>query len=1019
MESGNERLDCEGDAFKNSAIITAFVGRNLKNTIFRDNTVLEKVKFADGIKMIPYNCFSGCTNLYTVELSKVEDILNSAFSDCKSLKALDLSSVVSIKSDVFCGCQNLKNVTFRKVQYIYDNAFANSGISHVDLPTSLVELGKNVFWQCDSLKSVKIQSKITAIPEGSFDGCDSLKQIDYPNSVLTIGKRAFAETGLASFVFNDAVQEIGDFAFSKCVKLEDVKWGKVSIIGKNAFESTGLAALQLPQNVTVIKSEAFAACQKLSKVDLSQTRVSNIASFPSCTQLNDVKLPQTLSSIGYRCFSFCSSLSTIGLVDATDTIGKEAFLGCSNLTELRNTENVKFIFTDAFKETQLYKELEEGPLIIGSVLYRYDGIIKDKTYILPSNVTCIANAALSNQNFQTVKLNEGLKYVGSGAFDGCKNLISLTIPNTVTDFYSSTGLESLTVLNIEKGSSSLWLDGLIKSNVKKLYLGRQTSSIDWMPELESLSLSKYVQSIVGSFSNSLKLETLELEDTISTLNINSLPIENIKSFYWGRPIVYDKYLPEGWNEERRFVKLQDVTIGKYVDVIPDNFVKNNEYLEEVDVPATVTQIGAYAFSGLKKIAKLTLHEGLVSVRECGFAHGTSSLIDCFYVPGTLREMGYGAFMELKCKKIVLAEGLGELGTNAFCNLQTDSLTLPSTLKLNFQSFEFSTIKYLDASRYKGLFKSSFTSCVNLEKVIMPKEGMTVLSENEFWGCKALKSIELPNTIDSISHSVFGGTQIHEVHIPSSVRLVGGRMFCMTNGTKLPYKPVVYVDGCVESAPIGLNGTFQDDYGLELGKLDVSKSICYDFSDAWYPNSCVLNMDSLVLRNVKEFKVKTEMNSHFAPNTAICLSPYLTSCDLWKPTNGKILVLPGSQLPKEDTMEMYTVNKLNYEQSTDGNVLFDGVNNMPYEIAPIFYQEGEEVELREAGIYDLSMKISGTSFDGTYPTGLKVSVSSTSGINNVMKDDDNRQYPIYNMNGQRVDSCYKGVIIQNGMKRIAK
>ena len=119
LESGNERLDCEGDAFKNSAIITAFVGRNLKNTIFRDNTVLEKVKFADGIKMIPYNCFSGCTNLYTVELSKVEDILNSAFSDCKSLKALDLSSVVSIKSDVFCGCQNLKNVTFRKVQYIY------------------------------------------------------------------------------------------------------------------------------------------------------------------------------------------------------------------------------------------------------------------------------------------------------------------------------------------------------------------------------------------------------------------------------------------------------------------------------------------------------------------------------------------------------------------------------------------------------------------------------------------------------------------------------------------------------------------------------------------------------------------------------------------------------------------------------------------------------------------------------------------------------------------------------------
>ena len=179
------------------------------------------------------------------------------------------------------------------------------------------------------------------------------------------------------------------------------------------------------------------------------------------------------------------------------------------------------------------------------------------------------------------------------------------------------------------------------------------------------------------------------------------------------------------------------------------------------------------------------------------------------------------------------------------------------------------------------------------------------------------------------------------------------------------------------------------------------------------------MDSLILGNIKEFDIQSSDGKRFVPTIAICLSHYLTSCDMWKPTNGKIFVLPGSQLPAEDVTYMYTVNKLNYEPSADGKVLFDGVNNMPYDITPIFYQNGEEVELKEAGVYDLSMKISGTTYDGIYPTGLKVNVAFSTGINNVTLDSDASNCPIYNMNGQRVDGSYKGVVIQNGKKRLAK
>ena len=117
--------------------------------------------------------------------------------------------------------------------------------------------------------------------------------------------------------------------------------------------------------------------------------------------------------------------------------------------------------------------------------------------------------------------------------------------------------------------------------------------------------------------------------------------------------------------------------------------------------------------------------------------------------------------------------------------------------------------------------------------------------------------------------------------------------------------------------------------------------------------------------------------------------------------------------------MYTVNKLNYEQPADGKVLFDGINNMPYEITPVFYQDGKEVALEEIGTYDLSMKISGTTYDGVYPTGLKVTVASSTGINNVTMDSNVSNCPVYNMNGQRVGGSYKGVVIQNGKKRLVK
>ena len=174
------------------------------------------------------------------------------------------------------------------------------------------------------------------------------------------------------------------------------------------------------------------------------------------------------------------------------------------------------------------------------------------------------------------------------------------------------------------------------------------------------------------------------------------------------------------------------------------------------------------------------------------------------------------------------------------------------------------------------------------------------------------------------------------------------------------------------------------------------------------------MDTLVIGNIHELIIKSATDKRFLPQTAICLSPHITSCDMWKPADSKIWVLPGSKLPEKDVKIMYSVNKLNYEKTTSGDVVFEGVNNMSFNVEPVFYQDNNEVEFKETGVYDLSMRISGTNFDGIYPTGIKVTIGNETAIHQIINDSRNNE-PMYNLSGRKISLNEKGIIIQNGKK----
>lgn len=1098
LAEGEERLDAESDAFKNCGIEEATIGRNLKVSIFARNAILAKVVFGSNIKNIPDNAFYGCSNLSSVDLSKLESIGNGAFASTK--------------------------------------------LENVEIPAQLSYLGTSVFSDCTSLTRVSIKANITSIPNGCFQGCSSLSSVEYPATVTLIGESAFSGCGFTSFKINENVTEIQRNAFCNCGNLEKIEWGNVSLIGYNAFEGCGFKELSLPNSLRSIYRNAFRRCDKLAKVDLSKTNVTEIGCFANCYALKEVCFPKNLTGIGYECFKGCSSivslnlpstletlsgkdfqgmsslaemdlsdtkikslsydcfkdccslqkivfpspleslnssalenaialkevdlshtnvhiiprycfagcrsLEQVSLAENTDTIEYQAFAGCSNLAVVKNTDNIKIVYDGAFAKTKLFDEVQNGPAMIGSVLYQYKGTIEDKEYCVPENVTCIAAKALANQNIQSIKLNKELRYIGTGAFDDCAKLLSLTVPGSVEYLGSNSGCSSLSSLTLKEGDKDLELGAFSDNKIKKFYMGRNVSSqLDWMLELENLTIGKYVKSIGSDFSSSEKLTNLELEDADDVLDFDRNPmVGRITSLYMGRNVKVasynEDYLGEygKWESKKKynsFLELSDLTIGDKVDSICSYFCIHNAKMKELFIPKNVKSIGKMAFMEVLALQKITFCNGLEIIGDFAFGYGDDQLKygndpfsfyyfnadkaaekDIVIIPSTVKKIGSNAFAGIKVAKLYIEEGVELMGDMAFMHMQTDSLVLPSSIIVQgLDCFSFSSIKYLDSSKCKYYVNIAYAS--NLSEFLMNDEWDYIGAINS---CPSLKAINLPRNVKRIGTDSFMGTPIEHLIVPESVTEMGAELFMSGYWGKEGGAPSVTLGGNENSPKVYMEDSF-----CRSGETDMSEQKLrnfYIYKDAEYEMKYDdyghIGIDSLILGNIKELTIKkNKRDRRFLPSTAICLSHYLTSCDMWKPTNGKIFVLPGSQLPAEDVTYMYTVNKLDYEQSADGKVLFDGINNMPYEITPVFYQDGNEVALEEIGTYDLSMKISGTTYDGIYPTGLKVTVTSSTGINNVTMDSNASNCPIYNMNGQRVDGSYKGVVIQNGKKRLAK
>ena len=265
-------------------------------------------------------------------------------------------------------------------------------------------------------------------------------------SVTSIGWYAFYEcTGLTSVTIPNSVTSIGVYAFVSCSGLTSF-----SVAGDNSNYSSKEGVLFNKQQTTLIQYPARKQGEYV--IPNSVTSIVDYA-FAGCSGLTSLTIPNSITSIVDYAFEGCSSLTSVTIPNSVTNIGKGAFSGCSSLSSVTIPNSVTSIGESVFSNCSSLTAVEI-PNSITSIGYSaFAGCSSLTAVEIPNSVTSIGWYAFYEcTGLTSVTIPNSVTSIGHYAFTGCSSLISVTIPNSVTSianyaFFGCSSLASVTIPN--------------------------------------------------------------------------------------------------------------------------------------------------------------------------------------------------------------------------------------------------------------------------------------------------------------------------------------------------------------------------------------------------------------------------------------------------------------------------------------------------------------------------------------------------------------------------------------------
>ncbi len=719
-----------------SILSIPFGVKNIAKEVFKDFKTLKKITIPKSIITIGENAFSGCDMIESVIFDGTsQDWANITFSD---IRANPLS----------CGNANLiidgmdRLVLPDTIKTVKDYAFYGVKNMGAILLPQVVSIGKSAFANTGSA-TVAFGSQLTTIGEEAFSGCDKIQYLSIPNSVTTIGYRAFYQTNLTELSVPFIGQSTLDNTFigywfggtsyqnnkmSLPITLKKISITNATSIPSYAFsECSNIEQISLKSKVTEIKNNAFEACTSLSMVELNEEveMIGNEA-FLDCNSLEAIVIPTNIQVIGVSAFAGCAKLSFIEWKCKNAVIKQNAFSDCSSLASIELNDEIASIEEGAFKNCKgLTRVVLKQPIDITNDLF-----------LDCSNIQHFETAFIGNETenffayfFGAPSFSKGNDFVPS------KLTTVVLTSDSIADnaFYN---LKSLT--NVTVQGTSIGMHAFEKcSSIKELSLGEKLITIK-----------------DSAFFDCSNLETVKLPATVTSIGIDAF--NHTYQQTNGTKEVYYLGIIDQWaaidfaNDYANPMAFAEIFFANS-SITPINVLNFT----------SAQEIKQYAFYGFSLVTSIKLADTTETIGQSAFANMT--ILGKFEAGNALKEIARNAFKSnAKLNEVILNANLKSIGEYAFMGCSG-----------------VTTLRYLaTVNDWVGItFANQASNPIYAQDIYM----LDMLGNSYL-----LEDVYLADTITEITAYAFYLANIKTIHITTSLLKIGNNAFTNCTVTDVYY-----------------------------------------------------------------------------------------------------------------------------------------------------------------------------------------------------------------------------------------